>query len=239
MSTPTLLAVAHGTRNPAGPETVRALLDRVRALRPWLEVAEAYAEIASPLLEDVAAVADGPVIAVPLMLARGYHALVDIPGRLRLSSDGWNGHTVMARPLGPHSLLGAALVDRLSAGRKADAVVLGAAGSSDPAGISDVRVAARLLARRLQRPVSYGFVAAGEPSLAAVVDDLRRRGARRVAVASYLLAPGFFHDRTLAAGADHVGPPIGAHDAVARLILRRYDEALVRGRLGSQVAAAG
>jgi sirohydrochlorin ferrochelatase len=146
---------------------------------------------------------------------------------------------VPARPLGPHSLLGAALVDRLATGRSADAVVLGAAGSSDPAGVSDVRVAARLLARRLGRPVPYGFVAAGEPSLAEVVGELRARGARHVAVASYLLAPGLFHDRMRAAGADHVSGPIGAHDAAARLILRRYDEALVHARLGRRAAVAG
>jgi sirohydrochlorin ferrochelatase len=239
LSAPALLAVAHGTRNPAGPETVRALLDRVRALRPWLEVAEAYAEIASPLLEDAMAGADGSVVAVPLMLGRGYHTLVDIPGRLRPPSDGCDGHVVLARPLGPHSLLGAALADRLAAGRRADAIVLGAAGSADPAGTSDVRVAARLLTRRLQRPVSYGFVAAGEPSLTAAVEQLRRRGARRVAVAAYLLAPGLFHDRMLETGADHVSAPIGAHDAVARLILRRYDEALTRARQRPRMAVAG
>jgi sirohydrochlorin ferrochelatase len=135
---------------------------------------------------------------------------------------------VTARPLGPHALLAAALADRLGSARRANAVVLGAAGSAHPAGVLDVRVAARLLARRLRRPVPYGFVAAGAPALPDVVADLRRRGARRVAVASYLLAPGFFHERMLRAGADEVSPPIGAHDAVAGLILRRFDEASVR-----------
>jgi sirohydrochlorin ferrochelatase len=220
----TLLAVAHGTRSAEGPRTVRALLDRIRVLRPYLDVAEAYAEIAEPGLEEAAAGLGGTVVTVPLMLARGYHALVDIPGRL--SAD-----VVMARPLGPHSLLGAALVDRLGVGRFADAVVLGAAGSSDPAGLADVRTAARLLTRRLQRPVAYGFVGAGEPELPEAVAELRRRGARRVVIASYLLAPGYFHGRLLAAGADEVSPPIGAHDAVARLVLRRFDEALARTRL--------
>jgi sirohydrochlorin ferrochelatase len=223
---PVLVAVAHGTRDPAGPATVRALLDRVRALRPWLRVAEAYAEIAEPLLEDVLADAPGPVVAVPLILARGYHAQTDIPERVvRHRAD-----AVTARPLGPHALLGAALVDRLGAGRRADAIVLGAAGSSDPAGVTDVRVAARLLARRLHRPVPYGLVAAGVPRVPDVVGDLRRRGARKVAVASYLLAPGFFHGRLLESGADEVSPPIGAHDAVARLVLRRFDEASMRAR---------
>jgi hypothetical protein len=48
----TLLAVGHGTRDPAGVATIRALLKRVRALRPGLTVAESYAEIAEPSLEN-------------------------------------------------------------------------------------------------------------------------------------------------------------------------------------------
>ncbi|MFI0352048.1 sirohydrochlorin chelatase [Actinomadura sp. 9N407] len=230
---PTLLAVAHGTRDPEGTAAVRALLERVRALRPWLPVAGAYAELAAPSLEEAAARIDGPVVAVPLMLARGYHALVDIPGRLeRLCPE-----AVVAGPLGPHALLAAALADRLVPGggfapsgggppRRTDSVVLGAAGSADPAGLADVRAAARLLSRRLRRPVPYGFVAAGGPALADVVAAQRARGAGRVVVASYLLAPGYFHGRMRAAGADRVSAPIGAHDALARLILRRFDQAV-------------
>lgn len=229
----TLLAVAHGTRDPAGVRTVRALLDRIRRLRPELAVAEAYAEIAAPSLEDAAGRVAGPVTAVPLMLARGYHALIDIPGRIeRLCPD-----AAMARPLGPDPLLAAALADRLGDVRRYDAVVLGATGSSDPAGVADVRAAARLLARRLHRPVEYGFVASDGPALDDVVTGLRRRGARRVAVASYLLAPGFFHDRMCASGADAVGAPLGAHDAVAHLVLRRFDEATLAA--GREYAAAG
>ncbi|WP_245974617.1 sirohydrochlorin chelatase [Thermomonospora umbrina] len=230
MSRPTLLAVAHGTHDPAGPATVRALLDRVRALRPGLRVAEAYAEIAAPSLEEAAREIDGPVVAVPLLLARGYHALIDIPGRVHEVCD--PGTVTMARPLGPHPLLGDALIDRLAAESRdlasVDAVVLGAAGSSDPAGVADVRTAARMLSRRLGRPVAHGFVAAGAPGLPEVVARVREAGASRVAVAAYLLAPGFFHGRMAVAGADMVSPPIGAHDAVARLILRRYDEARAR-----------
>ncbi|GAA1564888.1 sirohydrochlorin chelatase [Actinomadura kijaniata] len=221
---PTLVAVAHGTRRPGGPETVRALLERVRRLRPWLNVVEAYAEISEPVLEEAVAGLDGPVVAVPLLLARGYHALVDIPGRL----ERVHPHAVTARPLGPHALLTATLADHLGPLRSSDAVVLGAAGSSDPAGVADVRTAARLLARRLRRPVPYGFVAAEGPRLAEVVAERRRRGAPRVKVASYLLAPGLFHERMLEAGADAVTPPLGAHDALARLVLRRFDEAWLR-----------
>ncbi|MEV4443420.1 hypothetical protein AB0K09_31390, partial [Streptomyces sp. NPDC049577] len=48
----------------------------------------------------------------------------------------------------------------------------------------------------------------------------------RVAVAPYLLAPGDFARRAGAdaTGADLVSAPLGPHGAVARLVLRRYDE---------------
>jgi sirohydrochlorin ferrochelatase len=222
---PVLLAVGHGTRDPAGVAVIRALLDRVRALRPTLPVSLCFAEICTPSLEDAVARLDGPAVAVPLMLGRGHHSSVDIPGRA--------GHAaVVARALGPHPLLARALADRLPATSRRDALVLGAAGTSDPAGAADVRAAARLLARRLGRPVAYGFAASAGPALPDVVAGLRAAGARRVVVASYLLAPGFFHRRILAAGADTVSPPIGVHDALADLILRRYDEAVPGEPLG-------
>ncbi|GAA2439660.1 CbiX/SirB N-terminal domain-containing protein [Actinomadura vinacea] len=232
---PTLLAVAHGTRDPGGPAVVRALLERVRAHRPWLPVAEAYAELAEPSLEAAARRIEGPVVAVPMMLARGYHALIDIPGRVERLCP----RVVTAGPLGPHMLLAAATAGRLAEGvrpRASDAVVLGAAGSSDPAGMADVRTAARLLSRRLRRPVPYGFVAAGGPPLAEVVAEQRARGAERVLVASHLIAPGFFHGRMAASGADHVSAPIGAHDALARLVLRRFDEARIHAAAAVPVA---
>ncbi|WP_157408079.1 sirohydrochlorin chelatase [Actinomadura atramentaria] len=234
---PVLLAVAHGTRSAAGVAAVRALLARARALRPWVPVAEAYAEIAAPRLEDALGALGGrPVVAVPLLLARGYHALVDIPGRVeRLRPDALRG-----RPLGPHPLLADALAARVRAAGglgPGDAVVLAAAGSADPAGGADARTAARLLGRRLRRPVVCGSVVGGSGAgagtpLPAAVAALRAGGARRVVAASYLLAPGFFQDRVAASGADAVTAPLGAHDAVARLLLRRYDEA----RLGACAA---
>ncbi|WP_344284758.1 sirohydrochlorin chelatase, partial [Actinomadura napierensis] len=145
---PALLAVAHGTRDPAGPAVVRELLDRVRERRPWLHVAEAYGELVWPSLEEAAAAlgAGGPVVVVPLLLGRGYHALIDIPERAGRLLPG----AVTARPLGPEALLADAVAGRLGAvppGRHGnggppcpqDTVVLGAAASADPAGAADVR----------------------------------------------------------------------------------------------------
>src|SRR2546430_11388262 len=47
---PALVAVAHGSRDPEALHTVRALLDRVRALRPELEVRLGHIELNEPLL---------------------------------------------------------------------------------------------------------------------------------------------------------------------------------------------
>jgi hypothetical protein len=58
---------------------------------------------------------------------------------------------------------------------------------------------------------------------------LLRAGAQRVAVATYLLAPGVFADqireRSLAAGASAVSAPLGAAPEVADVIVERYLQA--------------
>lgn len=220
-----LLGVAHGTRDPAGSRVVGELLALVRAARPELTVGEAYAEITAPSVgEAVRAAGYGPLVAVPLLLGRGYHVHVDIPKQLAEAG----ADAVVSRPLGPDRELTEVLLDRLGDAASADAVVLGAAGSTDPRGLADVRSAARLLGRALGRPVPYGFVGGPGPVLSDVVAEAGRGGARSVAVASYLLAPGFFQRRLEAAGADFTAAPLGAHPALARLVLRRYDEAALR-----------
>ena len=55
---------------------------------------------------------------------------------------------------------------------------------------------------------------------------LRRGPAPRVAVASYLLAPGFFQRRLESCGADLVSAPLGSDRDLATLIWERHDEAL-------------
>jgi len=61
---------------------------------------------------------------------------------------------------------------------------------------------------------------------ATAVTGLLKAGARRVVVASYLLAPGLFADRirdaSLAAGAAAVSPALGAAPEVADVVLDRY-----------------
>lgn len=69
--------------------------------------------------------------------------------------------------------------------------------------------------------VTVGFGSAAQPGVAEAVAAARAAGAEQVAIAPYLLAPGFFADRLTEAGADLVAAPLGAHPAVVDLLLLR------------------
>lgn len=216
-----LVGVAHGTRNAEGQRTVRALLDAIRAARPGLDVREAYVDVQQP---DLPATLDdaGSAVVVPLLLSTGFHVRVDIA-----EAVGAHPGTVAAPPLGPDAALADVLARRLAdAGLSAeDSVVLAGAGSSDPAGAANVHATADLLSAVLARPVRVGFVSAAQPTVARAVAEARLPG-RRVALASYLLVPGAFHRALAEADADLISEPLGADHVVARLALRRYDDAL-------------
>ncbi|MBA2324919.1 MAG: sirohydrochlorin chelatase, partial [Pseudonocardiales bacterium] len=104
-------------------------------------------------------------------------------------------------------------------------VVLGAAGSRDPRARADLLAAADALAQRLDTEVHAGYLASGEPKAAWLVAELRASGRRRVAAASWLLAPGLFHRRLAESGADVIADPLGVHPAVIRAVVSRYREA--------------
>jgi sirohydrochlorin ferrochelatase len=119
------------------------------------------------------------------------------------------------------------LADRLleSGWQPSDSVVLAAAGTSDPNAQRDLRVTAALLSAALGQRVELAYAATGEPSVASAVAGLRTRGARRVAVASYLLADGLFQHRLRTSDADVVAEPIGTHPGVVRLVASRFRRA--------------
>jgi sirohydrochlorin ferrochelatase len=255
MNSPILIACAHGTSNAQGAAEVNALRDAIAALRPGLDVREAYVDVQQPDLVDVVAglpagsaagaaaggepgAAGASAVVVPLLLSVGYHVKVDIAKAVK-SRPG----TVAAAPLGPDPRLAALLDQRL---REAgvtdnDAIVLAAAGSSNPnAAISVEELAEQLRDLRSNRIVpAYG--ASAKPSVPEAVAMLREEAAGgagagesaggvsvggRVVVASYLLAPGFFHDQLAKAGADLVTEPLLPSPVVAEVALERYDAAL-------------
>lgn len=265
MNSPILIACAHGTSNAQGAAEVNALRDAIAALRPGLDVREAYVDVQQPDLVDVVAglseesaaggsapvsggsapqaggeesAAGASAVVVPLLLSVGYHVKVDIAKAVR-SRPG----TAAAAPLGPDPRLAALLDQRLmEAGvTDNDAIVLAAAGSSNPnAAVSVEELAGQLGALRSNRIVpAYG--ASAKPSVPEAVAMLREEAAGgagagesaggvsvggRVVVASYLLAPGFFHDQLGKAGADLVTEPLLPSPVVAEIALERYDAAL-------------
>lgn len=223
---PALIACGHGTRGPQGRRALARLRLDVAALRPGLHVVAASVDVQKPALPDVVrrlAGAGRRCVVVPLLLAAGYHVRVDVAGAVALG----DGLAVAARALGPDPVLIDVLAARLAGCglRPEDAVVLGAAGSTDPAAVADVEQVAADLGERLGRPVTTGYLAAAEPS---VEDAVRRAraGGRPVALATFLLSPGFFADRMAATGADRVTAPLAPDPALARLVLDRYDEAV-------------
>jgi sirohydrochlorin ferrochelatase len=227
MNGPTLLAVAHGSRHPTATATIAALVRQVERLAPVLDIQVAFVQHAKPSLGDALDAAGPDVVIVPLLLSTGYHLTTDIAGAATamdsaITASG-SGPRV-AGPLGPDPLLVTALAGRLAEADVPEGtpVVLAAAGSSDPQAADEVQAQANLLASALGVPVVVGYAAVGEPTVSEAVADLRARTGRPVAVATYLLAPGQFHDRLAASGADWVTAPLGDHPAVAALIIDRY-----------------
>jgi sirohydrochlorin ferrochelatase len=227
---PTLVAVAHGSRRPAAQARVGELLAAIRAARPGLDVRESYIELAAPLLPEVLRALSRPAVVVPLLLGNGYHIAHDVAGVAAA-----HGHALPCAPaLGPDPLLVEALADRLAAAEPdtpsdpVGPVVLAAAGSSDRRSHADVEATARMLALRLGRPVVPAYNTAARPSVGQTVAALREVGHGCISVASYLLWPGRFAAEVAACGADFVAAPIGVHPALVELVLARHDAACRR-----------
>jgi sirohydrochlorin ferrochelatase len=232
-----LVAVAHGSRDPRSAATITALLDVVRAQRPDLDVRAAFLELSAPRLPDVLAAlaAEGhrDAVIVPLLLGSAYHARVDLPGlvaeaharlpRLALS---------VSEVLGPDERLATVALRQLAAtGVSLDdpslGVVLAGAGSSHAPANAAVAAVASSWARRFR--VLPAFASMADPSVPDAVASLRAGGARRIAVASWFIAPGRLPDKVAAlAGPDALtAEPLGPAPELASVVLDRYAAATV------------
>ncbi|WP_042395845.1 sirohydrochlorin chelatase [Streptacidiphilus carbonis] len=236
----TLLLVAHGSRDPRHAATVTDLAALVRAQRPSLPVETGYLDHCAPRIPQLLSRLRGEVVALPLLLNHAFHARSDIPAVLAEAAASRRGSVTVRQGavLGPSPLLLEALDRRLAeAGVRPSAgtgIVLASAGSSDPAANAvTLEVAAAWQRLRGWGGVEVAHASAAPPRVADAVAALRARGLERVAVAPYLLAPGLLPDRIAAqaatAGVDIVAAPLGATPELARLLLRRHDEALRDG----------
>ncbi|MDO3635925.1 sirohydrochlorin chelatase [Mycolicibacterium arseniciresistens] len=219
-----LVLVAHGTRKQRGVALVGDIAEQVAATL-GRRVNVAFVDVLGPTPAEVLRrLPHAPALVVPAFLSRGYHVGVDIPEHVHAS-----GHpdVTVTDALGPDPQLIRVLADRLieSGWQHGDSVVLAAAGTSDPAAQRDLHTTATWLSALTGSRVELAFAATGEPRVADAVADLRRRGRRRVVVASYLLSEGLFQDRLRASGADVVTAPLGTHPGLVRLIASRFRRA--------------
>lgn len=221
-----LVLVAHGTRKQRGVEMVGDLASQVAAMLGQT-VHVSFVDVLGPTPSEVLASLDEqPVVVVPAFLSRGYHVTSDIPAHVDAS-----GHpdVTVTEALGPGPQLVRVLADRLieSGWRRDDSVILAAAGTSDPAARRDLHMMATGLSAITSSRVELAFAATGTPRVDEAVAALRRRGARRVVVASYLLSEGLFQDRLRASGADVVTEPLSLHPGLVRLIASRFRRARI------------
>ncbi|MGD1224232.1 sirohydrochlorin chelatase [Streptomyces krungchingensis] len=232
---PVLVVVAHGSRDPRHAATVHALVGQVRARRPGLRVETGFLDFNIPsvqgVLESLAAEGVRDVVALPLLLTRAFHAKADIPAVLREAPS--RLRIRQADVLGPSPLLTAALERRLyeaglsPADKSSTGVVLASAGSTDPEAIAVIAEIAREWRHTGWCAVRPAFASASLPRTEDAVRELRAAGCARVAVAPYVLAPGFLPDRIArgAADADVLADVLGPAPEVAQVLLERYDAA--------------
>lgn len=233
---PALVAVAHGSRDPRSAATIHALAQEIRRQRRDVDVRVSFLDLSAPRLPDVLASVDADghrrAVVVPLLLGNAFHARIDVPGevahaaarhpRLQISTA-----DVLGGDPGPAEAALERLREVAGDGRAADlGVVLASVGSSHAHANEAVAHLVRgWAARHGWAAASAAHATAAEPTVADAVADVRARGARRVAVVPWVLAPGRLPDRIAAAAADAgaaAADPMGPHPALAAAVLRRW-----------------
>jgi sirohydrochlorin ferrochelatase len=237
MAAPALVALAHGSRDPRSAATIKELVAEVRGMRPDLRIEHAFLELSRPsfgtVVDRLVKAGHDEIVVVPLLLTQAYHAKVDVPAAIAEQSERHPGVRFRATDvLGLENafleVLDLRLRDALKDARvrELDALVLAAAGSSDPLANQAVARLARVWGTHHKLPVKAAYASSTPPATGEAVRSFRAEGRRHIAVASLFLAPGFLPDRAaelaLEAGAVAVSAPLGAHPTVARTILARY-----------------
>lgn len=230
----TLVLTAHGSRDPRSGANARAVADRLRSMRPDIDVRLAFLELNEPNFVDVlSSLPDARrAVVAPLLLASAYHARLDIPKQIVAAG----AHGIrQADVLGEDERLVSVLRERLA---EIDVsphdddlgVVVVAIGSSNAsANKRTAQVAARLAVGTCWVGAATGFATRPETSVAHAANRLRSRGARRLVIAPWFLAHGLLTDGVSAYARENGIPmtsPLGAHRLVADTVLDRYDQAL-------------
>lgn len=233
-----LIAVAHGSRDPRSAQVMAAVVADVRAANPGLDVRLAFLDLSLPAVPDViaAVAAEGhdEAVVVPLLLGDAFHSRVDLPGLL---AQARRQHPRVALSqadvLGSGPGLLAALHSRILEtgiveGDASVGVVLAAVGSSRAESNAHVEtLAARATAGTGWLGAEPAFATGGTESVARAMAALRARGATKLVVAPWFLAPGLLLDRvrTHAAAFDAevlLANPLGVSSELSAVIVDRF-----------------
>jgi sirohydrochlorin ferrochelatase len=226
-----LILTAHGSADPRSAATAHAVADQVRVQRPDVDIRVAFCEKNSPNLRDVLRTARGPAVVTPLLLASAYHARVDIPAMIAESG----ADVMQADTLGEDPRLVEIMRQRLAEVDVSErdrhlGVLVVAVGSSRPAANARTATLAESLVHGTRwAGVRVAYATGPQPSVAEGIKLLRERGARRVVLAPWFIAPGRITDRVAEiAGAAGVSmaEPLGAHPLMAATVLDRFDRAV-------------
>jgi sirohydrochlorin cobaltochelatase len=212
-SSPLLLLLGHGSRDPRATREHEALADSYRARRPGSEVHTAYIELAEPLLDEGLARAASRarrVVVVPLFLFGAGHVKNDVPLALEAARARFPGVSFLsAPPLGVHPDLvdlawqrAAPLVPEAAAERRSTLLLVVGRGASDPDANGDFCKVARLIGEgRGLMQVESTFLGITEPRFEASLERIARIRPERLVVLPYLLFAG----RLLAKLGDELG----------------------------------
>lgn len=226
----TLVLTAHGSADPRSAANAHAIAATARRLRPSLDVRVAFCEQNFPNLRDALPSLPRGAVVVPLLLADAYHARVDIPAMIAEA-----GVDVMrADVLGEDERMIHVLRQRLEQAGVARldsnvGVLVTAVGSSRPEANARTEMVALELTLTTRWTATTAFATGPYPSLVEAAALLKSRGARRLVIAPWFLAPGKIIDRVAEfsrAQGIPMSSPLGAHRQVAETVLDRFDQAL-------------
>lgn len=206
-------------------------------MRPDLRIEAAFLDLSRPsfstVVDRLVKAGFDEIVVVPLLLSEAFHARIDVPTAVAEQAARHEGLQIRATAILGHEVsflevLDQRLREALAAARcrELDALVLAAAGSSDPLANQAVGRLARVWGAHHKLPVKAAYASKAPPATGEAVRAFRAEGRRHIAVASLFLAPGSLIDRAselaIEAGAVAVSDPLGAHPELARTILARY-----------------
>jgi sirohydrochlorin ferrochelatase len=230
---PPLILTAHGSADPRSAAITHAVADQVRLQRPSVDVRVAFCEKNSPNLRDVLRTVPGPAVVTPLLLASAYHARVDIPAMI----DEAGADVLQADTLGEDPRLVEVMRERLAEADVSDqdrdlGVLVVAVGASRTEANARTASLAQALAHGTSwSAVRVAYATGPQPSVTDGIELLGERGARRVVLAPWFIAPGRITDRVAeiarTAGVS-MAEPLGAHPLMAATVLDRFDRAVAQ-----------